>query len=627
MSRPVTIHPLDFSPIVSHLTAATPCLLLDTARPGPQQRYSYLFTGPQRELLAWQQEEIPELLAELDRCRGQAWLAGFLCYEAAYALEPRLSALTFRKPRTKLPLGWFGVFEQPAVFDHYRGVWDHLPQPAPEQAASPEATEPSDAMVAARLDFGEYEQQLAAIKRYIEQGDTYQVNFTFNHTLSSPLPPLALYRQLRRVQPTPYCAFLRHGFGHVLSFSPEQFFAVSQRDIQVKPMKGTARRAMSAEQDAAAAAALAADPKNRAENIMIVDLLRNDLGRVCATGSIRVSNLCAVETHPTLHQMTSTITGRLAPDIGFADIFRGLFPCGSVTGAPKIRTMEIIRELEAGPRGVYCGALGFISPQGDASFSVPIRTLQKPASQPAWNYRVGSGVIWDSQPKTEWEECRDKCAFLQPRPVFELVETMLLSRGRIQRLQDHLQRMAGSADYFGFPWNARAIRDCLARIRRACPQEGRFRVRLLLNESGAVRCEQYALAQGTPAASSDIVLACTVPVDPANAWLYHKTTHRPWYLPAMERIRAGACAEVLFVNTRGELTEGAISNIFIRRDGRLYTPPVSSGLLPGVLRKQLIRSGRCTEAVLRPGDLQTAEEILCGNSVRGLFTVRFAPGS
>jgi para-aminobenzoate synthetase/4-amino-4-deoxychorismate lyase len=372
------------------------------------------------------------------------------------------------------------------------------------------------------------------------------------------------------------------------------------------------------------ASALANDPKNRSENIMIVDLLRNDLGRICVPGTVKVKRMFEVERHPTVFQMTSTVEGRVRRGTGLAGTIRALFPSGSVTGAPKIRAMEIIGELERGARGVYCGAIGYSSPDGRQVFSVPIRTLQKNSGRKTWRYRVGSGVVWDSSPGKEWLECLDKCSFLaERRPDFRLFESLLFSKGKFLHLHEHRERLLDSARYFDFSvtrkaWDL-AARSILKEL--GAPGDSSFKVRIFSDRNGTISWDHEPIhAQETrrPAAAR----LCRAAIDPANTFLFHKTTFRRWYEKSMNDIRRKKYFDVLHVNRRGELTEGARSNIFLKIKGTLYTPPVRCGLLPGVLRGRLLKTGKCREKTLYPEDLKRAEAVFCGNSVRGLVKVR-----
>jgi len=384
-------------------------------------------------------------------------------------------------------------------------------------------------------------------------------------------------------------------------------------------MKGTVRRGFSAQEDLSHIEFLKNDIKNRAENLMIVDLLRNDLGKICKPGTVITEKLFEVETHPTIHQMTSTISGALKNGIRYSELIKSIFPCGSVTGAPKIRTIEIIHEQEAGPRGVYCGALGYISPRRKATFNVPIRTLQKSSSEEAWRFRVGSGIIWDSVDSEEWKECAEKCRFLEHEmPDFEIVETLLF-KNKYAFAKDHVARMQSSAEFFNYPISKQSQKKLMADIARLLQPDMAYKIRILLNKSGQLRWEQSVL---TPIEHPHALLRVSpTPLDETNLFLFHKTTHRPWYGEAMKTISAGACYDILYCNSKNEVCEGAISTIFIEKGGKLCTPPVSCGLLPGVLRKNLLRSGRCKEQVLYLDDILSADTVYCGNSVRGLQKV------
>lgn len=584
-------------------------VLLDTARPDKSGRRSYLFRNPLEILSTGRLSEVPPLLERAGRLAEKHWLAGYICYEAGYALEERFRS-TLDIPDQPLPgadLIWLGVFGPPEKPDAFRLT----------------ASEPGDTR--ARLSFSLTEPGYAArvrrIRDLIAEGHTYQVNLTFDARYSSPLSAEALYASLRQRQPTPYCAFIRTEKREVLSFSPELFFRVDRGRISVKPMKGTAPRGFSETQDQEIGRALAQDPKNRAENLMIVDLLRNDLGRVCKTGSVRTTRLFEIEKHPSLFQMTSTVEGRLKPGTGFQDIIRNIFPSGSVTGAPKIRTMEIIRSLEKGGRGVYCGAIGFTSPSGKAVFNVPIRTLQRKTGQKAWQYRVGSGIVWDSTAESEWEECRVKCSFLamEGSKDFEILESLLFDQGPLYA-RDHLERMRRSALRLGFAFSPAAFCATLKAMRFRTPQK----VRILLSRNGRLHGEAAPMAV-SKAPESNLLFVSKAPIDKNNLFLYHKTTRRSWYDGAMEKIKQGHCCDVAFFNKQGELTEGARTNIFVRLKGRLYTPPVECGLLPGVLRERLIRAGKCFEKILTMKDLEKADAIYAGNSVRGLKRVVLSP--
>ncbi len=461
---------------------------------------------------------------------------------------------------------------------------------------------------------------VARIREYIAAGDCYQVNLTFPVTGVCVGDPLALYARLRAAQPVAHGGLIVMPAGCLLSFSPELFVARADGVVTARPMKGTAPRACDAAADAAVAGQLQASAKDRAENVMIVDLIRNDLGRIAVPGSVTVSDLCAVEAYPSVFQMTSTVTAR--SDAPLAEVLAALFPCGSITGAPKIRAMQIIRELESAPRGLYTGAFGWIGAGGDFSLSVAIRTLQIDNEGRA-RYGVGSGIVWDSAAAPEYRECLLKAAFLtRADPGFRLIETLRLEDGRFPLLERHLDRLAASAAGFAFACERSGIAGQLAQLalRHAA---GVFRVRLTLGHDGdvelaAVPLELPAEALRTRLASERLVSS--------DAWLRHKTTVRARYDAELKRLAADpACFDTIFLNERGEVCEGARSNVFVRRAAgeALLTPPLSCGLLPGVLRGKLLDSGEAVECVLSEGDLRSAAELYLGNALRGLVRVSF----
>jgi para-aminobenzoate synthetase/4-amino-4-deoxychorismate lyase len=412
------------------------------------------------------------------------------------------------------------------------------------------------------------------------------------------------------------CAFLRFADEDVLSFSPELFFCVQGRRISARPMKGTTARGPNVDDDARQRSALLADEKQRAENLMIVDLLRNDLARVAIPGSVEVTDLFTTETYPRFHTLTSGISAELTPDASFATIVRALFPCGSVTGAPKIRAMEIIREVEESPRGVYCGAIGYVFRETMA-FSVGIRTLV--LRDGVAEMGVGGGIVWDSEPASEYAECLLKARFLtEAEEPFRLIETMRWVRGEgFHLLERHLARLRASSRYFGFRFDEAAVRKALSRAVEGL--EGIQRVRLTLGARGDVQVEAEAITLPAPNAVWRYTFA-DEPIDSRDRRFHHKTTLRALYERefAMQRAATG-CDEVVLLNERGEVTEGSRTNVFVERDGVWLTPPLSSGVLDGCLRRELIENGpqRVVERVLSPVDLENGI-VWFGNALRGL---------
>ncbi|KMQ51056.1 Para-aminobenzoate synthase, aminase component [Chitinispirillum alkaliphilum] len=591
-------------------------IFLDTALPSAQNRYSYIFTSPEKVLKTENPDEVGEILTEIDNLRKRYWVAGYMAYESAGGLEQKTRHLF--SSGEQMELLCFGVFSNPWIFDHLSGEWNKPLPAAPEHKLLDPVT-PSG--VTFSLSQPGYVSKIEKIKRYIESGDTYQVNFTFD-VLVEQLEgsPFEMYLGLRQFQKVPFSAYYKTPSLSALSFSPELFFRTNRGKISVKPMKGTAPRGCFESQDRELKRALHNSPKDRSENIMIVDLLRNDLGRICITGSVHTSRLFEVETHRTVHQMTSTVEGRIARN-STPDLLRALFPCGSVTGAPKIRTMEIIDELETGTRGMYCGALGFFSPRGSGVFSVPIRTLQRKHNDRDWIYRVGSGIVWDSDERGEYEECRIKCRFLhQEQFSFDLFESMLYKDGKLLYQREHVQRLRKSARFLDFRYSPRDISATLLRIKEELLGENCCKVRIVLSADGEVRWD-YEEILLLPNDTDAKLFLSQKRVDSSNRYLYHKTTPRPWYDEAVGKIRGGRCFDVIHLNERGEVTEGARSNLFVLKEGLLRTPPVECGLLNGVLRKKMVEKNRCSEQVLYQEDLINADALYCGNSVRGLVRV------
>lgn len=538
-------------------------------------------------------------------------LAGWLAYECAAHFEPCLAAVLKETPPE--PLIWMGVFDAPEMMS--REEVDQL-------LGAHGAAEISN--IRASIEREHYIDTIARIHAYLAAGDIYQANYTFDLQFDLDGAPAALYSQLRAVQPVAYGALIDTGERQVLSLSPELFVGRDGNILIAQPMKGTATRGRTRAEDVEAAEWLAGDPKSRAENLMIVDLVRNDLSRIAEVGTVMVEDLFEVQRYPTLLQMVSTVRAKAAGDVSLGRLMSSLFPCGSVTGAPKIRAMEILAELERRPRGVYTGAIGWVAPDGDCCFSVPIRTMTIDQDGTG-RFPVGSGIVADSDAAAEYDECLLKARFLTTPvpPDFELIETMRFEPGQgILRLGLHLDRMQSSADYFDFAFERAAVERAL--MDAIAPLEQPSRVRLLLGRDSAHRIACGALdAAADPARA---VLA-DEPMDSSNVFLFHKTTNRDFYDAPLAKARAQhGCFDVIFVNERGELTEGAITNIFIERAGVLLTPPVACGLLAGVLRQSLFDDPdvQIREAVLFAEDLNTADRIYLGNSVRGLIPVTIA---
>jgi para-aminobenzoate synthetase / 4-amino-4-deoxychorismate lyase len=578
--------------------ADTPFVLLDDARAAGAAP-ARLYVDPVEIVTTRRIDEVAAALEALRTAtRGGLHAAGYLAYEAGHALEPTLTPLV--APVAEGPLLWFGLFRG---FEEIApgGVADMLP---PAEGAWISGARPD----IARAD---YDAAMARVQALITAGDIYQANLTFRATVRTAGHPLALYAGLRGRARAGYGGVIHTGRDWILSLSPELFFACDGDRVWTRPMKGTAARKVDPVEDQAAALEMQADPKQRAENLMIVDLLRNDLSRVAVPGSVAVPELFRVETYPTVHTMTSTVTATLPQGRDAVDIIRALYPCGSITGAPKIRAMEAIGEIEADPRGVYTGSIGRIDAGGvSAAFNVAIRTLY--LDEGTARVGLGSGVVADSNAPDEWAECLAKGAFIGSQRAFDLIETMAFDPHHgIFRLEGHLARMKASAAALGFRFDRHAARNELQAATFHLREARRLRV--LLARSGVMAIETRVMPDVPTGPVA--VRVVPLPVDPTDIRLRHKTTDRRFY----DAARAGAF-EVLFVDPDGFLTEGSFTNIFVERDGKLLTPPLSLGLLGGVLRQELIDEGRAIETKLRVDDLN--EGFFIGNSVRGLLPAR-----
>lgn len=555
----------------------------------------WLSLGEPRTCLTTQRlEEVLPLLqrAESEVERG-AYLAGFLSYEAAPAFDAALAA----HPPGEFPLLWLGVFDAAQV----QRLPDLPPLPGAYRLGEWQAT----------VSEAEYAEAITRIKAEIAAGRTYQVNYTYRLRAPFSGEPGALFAQLAEAQRAAYSAFVDTGRFVLCSASPELFFERTGRSVRTKPMKGTAARGRTLAEDEAQARWLHHDPKNRAENVMIVDMLRNDLGRVAETGSVRVPALFETERYPTVWQMTSTVTAETRASL--AQLLAALFPCASVTGAPKRSTMQIIRALEATPRRAYCGAIGFVLPGGRAQFNVAIRTVLIDRTLGQAEYGVGSGVVWDSVAADEWAECQVKSRVLRAKlPAFALLESLRWEPATSYFLLDrHLRRLRDSAVYFGFALDEAAICARLEALARTLPPVP-HKVRLLVEREGGLHVEAAPLPE---AEVQPVRLALApAPVASSDAFLFHKTTHRRVYDES--RAARPEADDVVLWNERSEITETCLANLAVKLEGKWWTPPVEAGLLPGVYRAELLATGRLRERVLRTGDLQRAEALAVLNSVR-----------
>jgi len=625
-----------------------------------ERPWTQLFMAPLQICAAHTRDEVAGLFEAIENAvAADQCAAGFFSYECTDCFEPKAAT---HKPAAGVPLAWFGIYERSFVFDHATGEFAGGEPPGlarlrtemegSDPSLRPQSAQEIEAEFA--LSEQEYARRIAAIHEWIRAGDVYQLNFTAPLSVKVPGSMAGQYAGLRTRQPVSYGAFLHWQEGrYVLSFSPELFFRVDRdgdsRRIVTRPMKGTAPRGRTTREDRGMAAWLQNDPKNRSENVMIVDLLRSDLGRVAKFGTVQTENLFAVERYATLWQMTSTVAAELRPEIGFHDIFRALFPCGSVTGAPKVRAMQLLAELEDTPRGVYTGAIGFFSPERTV-FNVAIRTLTFAGG--AGTFGAGSGVVIDSDAGEEFRECLLKAQFLtgpahrgiacsnqegiacssqdgiacgSQADDLALIETMLW-KVSYPFLEMHLDRLSDSADYFGFACDREAIRAALEQHARQFTEATPRRVRLLLTDAdGNFEISSEPLAAAPDPNRAGRVCISERRTDPADAALYHKTTQRARYALAWQQASRNGFDDVLFLNLRGEVTEGAISNVFIEKDSHWYTPPIECGLLAGVYRRHLLETRHeIEERVLSLDDLRTADAVYLTNAVRGLRRVEVA---
>ena len=618
-------------------------VFLDTAKPDSGNSTSLLFLDPLSRLQCRRGDDYRLFLGRVESALASGYyVAGWFSYEFGYLLEDTLKGLLCRESDGSLLLADLALFTKPYLFDHRSGRTDF---PGLKQMPGSSDTGPSLAC-ACRVknmrpsqDREEYLQAIEAIQRYIAAGDTYQVNYTLKLLFDFDGTPEVLYTILRRNQSVAYGAYLRFGESRLLSFSPELFFRKEVEHILVRPMKGTMKRGRFPEEDRQQADRLRNDEKNRSENVMIVDLLRNDLGRLMhdlGDGPVLTSSLFDVERYETLWQMTSTIFA--SPDreslaaFSLEQLFQALFPCGSVTGAPKIRTMEIINELETTRRGVYTGAIGYLAPSGEALFNVPIRTVTLCGTHGEMG--IGSGIVADSDPEQEWQECLLKGSFLTScSPSFQLIETLLWEQGAgYWLLTEHLERLCASADYFLFCCDRSAIEQRLTRESRlfaAIP----MRVRLTLAKDGTIVITSQpcslpvsrTLPRHPDSRRIDLPRIGISPLrtDSSSPWYFHKTTRREVYDRELQRVREEGFIECFFLNERAELTEGCISNIILLRKGVYVTPALQCGLLAGIMRNHLLVHSQIPlrEEVLTVDDLLQAEAVFLCNSVRGLVQV------
>lgn len=556
-----------------------------------------VFKDPMDVLQTERLEDIPAIMEAVETAIGQGfYVAGYVSYEAAPAFNPAMKV----KSSTEMPLVWFGVFDEVH---------------AQQTEFAEEKYEVSQWKMASSTK--QYKEGIRRIKTAIEEGHTYQVNYTERLHADFTGSDRSFYRQLARNQQADYGAYLDLGKHRILSASPELFFRIKGGAIEAKPMKGTAKRGRTLAEDKAKVDELLNSKKEQAENLMIVDLLRNDMSRLAKKGSVRVTNLYRVETYPTVHQLTSTVKAELQDSLSVFDWFKALFPCGSITGAPKVSTMEYIASLEQTSRDVYCGAIGFITPEKEAVFNVPIRTVVIDAEKQTARYGVGGGITWDSTPEGEYQELYAKAEVLtERRPEFQLLESLKLEDGKYPLIDYHIERMKSSAAYFHFPGNEKKILSQL----KACAKEhpkGVYKVRLLLSKASEITVEAQKIM---PIKEPILCKMAVEPVNSQNPFLFHKTTHRQVYEQHESEVEG--VFTVLLWNEHEQLTEFAIGNLVVEMNGRLYTPPIENGLLAGTYRQFLLDTGKIEEKEIHKNDLEDCEAVWFINGVRGWLKVK-----
>jgi para-aminobenzoate synthetase/4-amino-4-deoxychorismate lyase len=565
------------------------------------QRTWLWFRKPLRVLVAERLDQVPSLLHEVDSAvkEDRVFAAGYLAYEAAPALDSALVTLECKD----FPVAWFALYGRPQPVS-----W---PPMRTRREAPNLPWRPS-------LSAEAYAAALERIRSYIRDGDTYQINYTYRLAAACELDPFSLWVSLIEAQRTGYGAFINTERWSLCSASPELFLARSGERLISRPMKGTAPRGLTTGDDEAQATWLSGSEKNRAENLIIVDMVRNDLGRIATFGSVSVPELYSIERYPTVWQMTSSVEA--SSPAGLLDTLRATFPAASITGAPKARAMEIIAELETQPRRIYTGTMGFVSPDDRAQFNVAIRTVLVDKQRRIAEYGTGGGIVWDSEPEKEYQESLTKARILHhAQPNFSLLETMLWRPDSgILLLDRHLTRVAESARYFGFTLDVSALR---ARLREYTEgfEPAAHRIRVLIAKDGSATLEAGPLAGSDPTRVLSVCLART-PVDRNDTFLYHKTTRREVYENALAA--HPGFDDVVLWNQDGEVTESCLANVVVELEGGLYTPPVGSGLLAGTYRGWLLDQGRVTERLISVADLRRCSRVLLVNSVRGEQTVK-----
>ena len=582
-------------------------VFLETNRFDKNNSHSYLFFSPIKIISCYKLEEVKDsLLRVQDFVSKGYYAAGFISYEAGFSFEEALEHLGID---SDFPLLWFGVYKRPAIISHKEKI--NLSQKKSKYEIQ---------NLKPNISKGKYIDDIERIKDFIREGETYQVNYTFKYKFDFSGSIFSLYEDLKSKQSVSYSALVNTRKHSIVSLSPELFFRKHGSQVEVKPMKGTSERGRNIEEQRRNMEALSQSLKNRSENIMIVDLLRNDLGRISKSGSVKTEKLFEVEKYETLLQMISVVKSRLRENVSVYDLFKAIFPSGSVTGAPKISTMRIINSLENKPRKIYTGGIGFFAPNGDSVFNVAIRTVLINNKTKKGEMGIGSGIVMDSDAEREFEECKLKADFMSKKKKdFKLIETILWrpEKGYFL-LKWHLKRLSSSAEYFNFKFDKKSIMRELRHLEAYFEKKSDYKVRLLLNDSGAIEIKFSKIYDSIKPVR---IRFSNKKICSKDIFLYHKTTQRDLYNKEHKRWKDKGYFDVIFTNEKNQITEGAISNIIVKKGRYCYTPPVNCGLLNGVYRRFLFKKKNpiITEKILRKKDLYSADKIYVINSVKGML--------
>ncbi|MBN2042070.1 MAG: aminodeoxychorismate synthase component I [Spirochaetes bacterium] len=563
---------------------------------------SYYFADPIKIIRLDRPECLPDFFNELSESAKKYYLAGFFSYELGYLLEPALAY----KTSGSFPFAYFCAYENPAIYDHKKQKFISGNFELPREDGEYNISD-------LRLNVSEddYKKDIETIRAYIRKGDIYQANYTIRYKFGFSGSPYKLYCDLKEKQYTAYNVYGAFDDYHIISLTPELFYRKTGDKIAVKPMKGTWGRGRNNSEDRYNFEIFSNDIKNQSENVMIVDLLRNDIGKVSVGGSVHVTRLYEIEKYNTLFQMTSTVESVLEENLPLNDLIRSIFPSGSITGAPKIRCMEIIKELEKNERRLYTGSLGFFEPNGNSVFNVAIRTIILQNNEGEMG--VGGGIVYDSTPDGEFDECKLKANFLalKAKPAFSIIETILYDKD--YEFSDlHLNRMQESAEYFDYAFNRDLLESELDKLKKELSDDI-YKIRILLNRFGGLEITHSK----TEFLDNNKIMLHEKRTDSSDVFLFHKTTNREFYNTEFAKARELGFFDAVFLNEKNELTEGCITNVYVKQDGRIYTPPLECGLLNGIIRQNLIAEGKVREKKIGPDDIKNAEEIYISNSIAG----------